>query len=179
MNEGNKKLSEDEYYSKKDRIGTYLSDARNTSVLQFIEGIHVDLGCGDGQLLRAYNGKSIGVDIKDYGAADIVVPNFNSLPLESSSCDTVTIIASLNYFEEVDLVLNECYRILSTNGKLLITMPNAAIMKIWHLFRERWAHKSGYSKKQLINLMNKNQFKLSSSHKFLFGINNIYIFNKD
>jgi len=174
----NQKIGQENYYEDQDRIGRFLSQKRNHAVLKHIKGHLVDLGCGDGQLVRAYEGQSTGVDIEDYGTADVVLENFNSLPFEDQSIDTITIIASLNYFEDPVKVLSETNRILKDDGQLIITMPNAFIMKIWHSIREGWAHHSGYSKKELEELFNKAGLKLVKRHPFLAGLNFVYEIRK-
>lgn len=174
----NEKINNSEYYNSRDIIGNYLSRTRNQIVLKYIKGKLMDLGCGDGQLIQSYDGQAIGVDIKNYGAADIVVDNFNSIPQDDQSLDTITIVASLNYFETPKEVLAECYRILDKDGLLILTMPNAHVMKIWHAFREKWAHRSGYSFKQLDDLLTSSNFRLDKKKSFLFGLNHLYIYKK-
>jgi len=174
----NKKLNKEEYYNKKDRIGTYLSNKRNSVVIPYINGLLIDIACGDGQLLKLYSGPSHGVDIKDYGNTDYVLNDFSKLPLEANVYDTATIIASLNYFDNPIPVLKEINRILKPSGKLIITMPNSMLMKIWHKIREPWVFHTGYSKKRINKFLNSAGFTLSTHDIFLFGINNIYIAKK-
>jgi len=174
----NEKLNKERYYEKKDFMGQKLSNIRNNNVLPYIQGVLVDLGCGDGQMINAYEGKSIGVDIEDYGIADIVIKNFNKIPIDSASIDTVTIIASLNYFEDPQKVINECYRMLKNHGQLIMTMPNKTIMKIWHMFREKWAHRSGFNQNELKAICKKAGFILSKKAFFMLGVNSIFVFKK-
>lgn len=174
----NLKKNSETYYEKEDRIGNYLGKTRNNAVLKYCKGHVVDLGCGDNLLLSQYPNKGTGVDIVDYGKADVVLENFNSLPFKDNSIDTVIIVASLNYFEEPVSVLKEIRRIIKDKGQLVITMPNATIMKAWHKVRESWAHKSGYSYKQLQNLMSQSGLKIVESHPFLFYLNHVYIIHK-
>lgn len=175
----NKKLNQEVYYSKSDWLGNFLSRKRNNAVLKYIKGSLLDLGCGDGALQNSYKGESLGVDINKYSEGNVlIISNFESIPLESKQYDTITIIASLNYFNNVDKVLKEVNRLLKDNGSFILTMPNHKIMKIWHKFREPWSFKSGYSEKELIKLLNQNEFKLSNKEKFLFYLNNVYVFKK-
>lgn len=83
-------------YEKGDWVGKQLSDLRFNAVLPLIRGRLLDLGCGDNRLVRAH-GNGTGVDVEDFGA-DLTLTNFDSLPFEDSSFDTVAIIASINYF---------------------------------------------------------------------------------
>jgi len=174
----NLKKNSETYYEKEDSIGKYLSKTRNNVVLKHCKGHVVDLGCGDNLLLSQYPNESTGIDIVDYGSADIVLKNFKSLPFEDNSIDTVIIVASLNYFEEPISVLKEIRRIIKDKGQLVITMPNATVMKVWHKFRESWAHKSGYSYKEIQNLMSQSGLEIVESHPFLFYLNHVYIIHK-
>ncbi len=174
----NLKKDEETYYEKSDVIGNYLAKQRNNAVLSKLRGHVVDLGCGDNFLLSQYDGKGTGVDITDYGNTDLVLENFNSLPIDNDSIDTVTIVGSLNYFEEPISVLTEVRRILKDDGQLVITMPNSVIMKVWHKIREKWAFKSGYSYGELKQLMQKSGLKIEKHQAFLFGLNFVYVIKK-
>mgnify|MGYP006297687849 CR=1 FL=1 len=172
-----KETEKTEYYAH-DTIGKVLSYTRNRAVLRHIQGYHVDIGCGDGQLIKLYSGESTGVDICDYGNTDIVVSNFNLLPFENDGVDTVTIVASFNYFEQPIKVLNEVRRILRHDGRLILTMPNALIMKFWHKIRERWAFRYGYKRVELRNLLHQARLQIVRHHAFMLGLNHIYIIEK-
>lgn len=174
----NQKKDSKTYYKEKDRIGQYLAEKRNSAVLKHLKGKVVDLGCGDNFLLGQYSGEGIGVDIVNYGKADVVLKNFNQLPFENDSLDTVTIVGSLNYFDEPISVLQEVKRVLKKDGQLILTMPNAIIMKIWHKFRENWAFHSGYSYKELNELVEKGGMRIESYKPFLFFLNYVYFITK-
>ena len=130
-------------YGSKNLLGVFLSNWRNGAVLPLIRGRLVDLACGDNRLVKHY-GNGVGVDIANYGNTDIVVENFYHLPFAGGSVDTVSIIASLNYFENPLRVLQDVHRVLKDDGQLLITMPQGWAMKIWHRFRERHARRYGF-----------------------------------
>lgn len=168
-------------YDSNDPIGLFLSNLRLGAVTPLIHGKVVDLACGDNRLVLEYRrrgGEGWGVDINDHGA-DIVTQEFHNLSrFESESIDTVTIIASINYFPEPDPVLREVRRLLKRDGRVLVTMSNAAILKVWHLFREPWAHKSGLTKQEMISLFKKAGFRLRRRKMFMFGLNFVYEFER-
>ena len=163
-------------YEKKDLIGSLLSKWRMGRVLPEIKGVLVDLSCGDNMLVRAY-GRGTGVDVKNYGA-DVVLKDFRTLPFESSSVDTVTIVASLNYFDDVHATLKEVHRILEDDGILILTMSNEYVMKVWHLFREPWAKQSGFSLKEMKTFLELAGFVIKKRRFFMFGVNSVYVCTK-
>jgi ubiquinone/menaquinone biosynthesis C-methylase UbiE len=117
----------------------------------------------------------VGVDIANYGNTDIVVENFYHLPFAGGSVDTVSIIASLNYFENPLRVLQDVHRVLKDDGQLLITMPQGWAMKIWHRFRERHARRYGFSEEEIKDLLCKSGFALKQKKPFMFFLNYIYM----
>jgi SAM-dependent methyltransferase len=166
-----------ETFSSQDLLGRFLSFWRNKKVLRFVQGDLVDIACGDNRLVARY-GKGVGIDIVNYGTTDIVVKNFHGLPLASRSVDTVTIIASLNYFEKPISVLTEVNRVLKDDGHLIVTMSNNTVMRIWHKLRESWAYKSGYSDTELRELFGKAHLTLEKKIPFMFCLNTIYVVRK-
>ncbi len=176
--EENLRKDAESYYEKEDRIGQFLAKQRNMAALKHIKGLLIDLGAGDGLLLKSYSGKGIGVDISDYGDTDVLLENFNHLPFDDGYADTVTIVGSLNYFEQPVQVLKEVKRILKDDGQLVITMPNVLIMKVWHKFREPWAHKSGYSYEKIKTMMRLAGLTIEKRQAFLGFLNYVYIIKK-
>lgn len=166
------------YYNKKDIIGNFLRSRRNSVALQHIRGYLVDLACGDNTLGQSYPGKSSGIDFQDYGNVDLIVSDYSKLPLESNTVDTVSIIASLNYLSNPSDVLTESRRILKDDGQLLITMANPYVMKIWHTFREPWAHKPSLSDTEIRELAYQTGFHIGKTKAFLLGLNKLYILKK-
>lgn len=166
-----------ELYSAKDRIGQFLSNCRTRAVLPYIKGEFVDLACGDNRF-AALKPNGIGVDLKDYGQTDIICSDFSRLPFPDKSKDTVTIIASLNYFDDPHAVLNEVHRILKNDGQLIFTMPPSLLMLLWHKIREPWAKRHGFSKKELFALLSANRFSVAKTVPFLFFLNRLYVVTK-
>lgn len=172
-----KEVIEERLYSSQDFLGRLLSVWRNKKVMPFIRGKLVDIGCGDNRLVSGY-GSGTGVDIIDYGSADIVVKDFSKLPFEEKSVDTITIIASLNYFEQPAQVLKEVRCIMKDDGQLILTMSNHSVMRIWHKFRESWANKPGNSYHELLELLEKANLRILKKKSFMFFLNTIYIAGK-
>ena len=162
-------------YGKNDLVGWILSSWRTRFVQRHIRGRLVDLACGDNNLVKQY-GNGIGVDIMSRTDANILVcPDFSNLPLDEGSADTISILASFNYFEDPISTLREIKRVLSRDGRLLLTMSNEPIMKIWHKYREPWAFKHGYSQKEITSMLEQSDFQIIKKHYFMLGVNCLYI----
>lgn len=166
------------YYKPGDWIGTYLKSQRMTRVNNHISGRLLDIACGENDIVNSYAGEGVGIDVQNYGA-DQVVKNYHDLPFESAWFDTITIIASINYFEKPEKVLKEVFRLLKSDGQLIVTNSNAHVMKIWHMFRESWAYKSGYSEAHLMNMLKENGFKAVNRTSFNFFLSYVLVLKKD
>lgn len=152
------------YYKQGDWIGKFLKKQRTQNVLKHLNGNLLDIACGENDLVKQH-GQGVGVDIKDFGA-DHVVEHYYQLPFNDQEFDTVAIIASINYFENPERVLSEVHRLLKDDGTLVITNSNYRVMQVWHLFRESWAHKAGYSKKHLTHMLTNTGFKVDKTQFF-------------
>lgn len=164
------------YYRDNDVIGKYLKDQRHKHVLPIVKGKLLDIACGENALVDLY-GEGMGIDIVDFGA-NMVVQDYKELPFGPCSFDTITILASLNYFEEPEKVLMEIHRVLRNDGQLVISNSNHYVMKWWHLFRERWAHRSGISLKELKKILAKNGFVIHSRIWFNFYLSYVLVLRK-
>lgn len=143
-----------------------------------ISGRLLDIACGENDVVKSYSGNGLGIDVKDFGA-DQVVENYHNLPFESGTFDTITIIASINYFEEPEKVLDEVYRLLKPDGQLIVTNSNVHVMKFWHLFRESWAYKAGYSESFLMSMLKKSRFNVVQRASFNLFVSYVLILKKD
>ena len=139
----------------------------------------MDIACGDNCVVLKY-GSATGVDISNHRGDEhiITVSTLSGLPIESWSFDTVTIVASLNYFDQQTAVLMEAKRVLNDNGRIIVTMPNHVIMKIWHKVREPWAKQSGFSEAEITAMLHEAGFKTPTRERFLLGLNALYLATK-
>lgn len=88
----------------------------------------VEIGCGRAGLINAianYCSKAIGFDIQSYdnmttGKADIRITNGINTELEDNSCDIVISIASIEHYNNPELVFAEVMRILKAGGLFYI-----------------------------------------------------------
>ena len=163
--------------SSQDLLGKILSVWRNNRVYKEIIPPFLDLGCGDNRLKsKLYGG--VGIDIINYGTADVIVKNFDSLPFKPSSFKTIAIVGSLNYFEDPLTVLAEGKRVLDEKGIIVLTMIDQKIGRIWHSFREPWAKYPGFTSEQLIGFCKKLELKILKKRRFMLGLNNLYVFGR-
>lgn len=163
--------------SSQDKLGVFLSKWRNKRVIKEIKSPFLDLACGDNRIVEQMDG-GIGIDVINYGKADIIVKNFNVLPFKSDTFKTVTIVGSLNYFENPKGVLMECERILVRGGILVITILDPQIGRLWHFIREPWAQYPGFTFNQILHFIESTKFELKKKTRFMFGLNNLYVFRK-
>lgn len=167
---------------------TTLEKERLSRVLQHIDGKLLDVGSGVNTLVRQY-GNGVGVDAYDWGNGTVVVENTAKLPFASQSFDTVTCVASLNHIPNRQEVLHEIRRLLKPNGRLVITMINPLLGDIGHKLwwydehRERGGMEEGEVggiwKGELVKICEVANFKLHFHQRFVYGMNNLYVFEID
>lgn len=166
---------------------TTLEEERLNIVYPLIKGKLLDVGAGPNTLVNRYiNG--IGVDIFDWGNGVIVVDNTSNLPFENESFDTVTFIACLNHIPYRSAALKEAYRLLRPNGQLIITMINPLLGDIGHAlwwYSEdkhrggmKEGEKGGMWTSEVVDLCREAGFQLKSHRRFVYGINNLYVWVK-
>lgn len=98
------------------------------------------------------------------------------LPLNDASIDRIFLIHSLEYVENAQETLNEIWRVLSPNGRLMIVVPNR---------RGFWARKDNtpfgfgepYSRGQLLKLLKQANFTVGTVSEVLhFSASKYWIF---
>lgn len=157
-------------------------------MIPLIEGYLLDIGCGMNELVRSYQ-NGIGVDVYQWGDVDLVVSDTASLPYEDNSFDTITILAALNHIPNRKEVLTECNRLLTGDGRLIITMIPPGISRIWHFLRRSWDSDQkergmekgelyGMTKADILAVLDESGFKLVHTEKFMFYINTVYAAEK-
>jgi SAM-dependent methyltransferase len=173
----------------KDILGKYLLRLRIRAVLPQITGRLLDIGCGTNDLVKTYPGSGVGVDVYDWGGVDLVVEDTAHLPYKPQEFDTVTIIAALNHIPNREQVLKEAYRVLSANGKIILTMIPPFISAIWHTFRKPWdvdqkdrgmkqGEVYGLSHEQIHSLLRQAGFYVTYETRFMLGINLLVVASK-
>ncbi|MDY6934529.1 MAG: methyltransferase domain-containing protein [Spirochaetota bacterium] len=173
---------------KLDLLGEFLLNWRIKVVLPYIHGRLMDIGCGTNKLVKQY-GNGIGVDVYQFGGADLILKDTSKIPYDNESFDTITIIASLNHIPNREEVLKEIHRILKRDGRLIITMISPRISKFWHLIRSPWDKDQkergmnegevyGMTKKNIINLIEQCGFIIKKELRFMLFINRLTLAGK-
>lgn len=163
--------------SSQDTLGRYLSKWRNARVSKEIRPPFLDIACGNNILARKVS-PGFGIDIVNYGEADIIVKDLSKLPFKNGSFESAAIVASVNYFGQPEKVLLETGRVLKSGGILILTLINPFVGRIWHMLREPWAKYPGFSFDQLELLINGTDLTFTKRSRFMLGFNNLYIFTK-
>lgn len=151
---GNLAVNEDHFWLR----------GRNKLVLNLLDSIYkrsfysvIDLGCGYGQMLSALAGKTaviVGAEAFASGLVKINAPenacliqcDVNRTPLASGQFDLVLMLDVLEHTDPVAL-LNEARRLLTDDGKLVITVP--AFNALWSHVDVMAGHRCRYTVSQL------------------------------
>ena len=154
---------------------------------------HLDYACGPGTLIGKYTkAKSTGVDLShnqiDYAIKNyensgnfIALENFNYRENENRF-DVITALGIFEYLHDDEILdlLDKFYFMLKDNGKIVITTPNYGglmffLDKILNLFGPvdyGLENINKFSKKRLIKLINKTNYKRNKVSKF----NTLFLF---
>ena len=166
---------------------TTLEEERIAAVLPFLKGEILDIGAGENRLVKQW-GQGIGVDVFDWGGGALIVEDSAQLPFPEGSFATITFLACLNHIPNRREVLNEAHRLLVPGGSLVITMINPVLGNIGHALwwysedKKRGGMQDGELGglwgRQVVDMCNKAGFALSRRKKFVYGMNNLYVFTK-
>lgn len=164
---------------------TTLEDERLRVVLHHVSGHLLDVGAGPNTLARRY-GNGVGVDVYDWCGGATVVKTTAALPFADATFDTITFVASLNHIPYRRDALREARRLIKPDGKLIITMINPLLGSIGHAIwwysedKRRGGMASGEMPglwtEDIISLCRDAGFQFVRRQRFLYGLNNLYIF---
>jgi len=155
----------------------------------------LDIGCDDGYLLKRLDSsakRKEGVDPKlseNVSLAGIKLwsgyfPGVIKQHQIQGSYDAIFALAVFEHFSDDDLISSaqEINNILSSKGKLIITVPHPFVDKILDVLLflrvidgQAVEEHHGFEPEQLKNVFNKHLVLLEHK-KFQFGLNNIFVF---
>ena len=175
-------------YKKKDRIGHYLQNKRISAVLPHVKGKVLDIGCGTNEFKKHYHGETVGIDVFDWGGADLIVKDSSKLPYPDKSFDTITFIACIGHIINYKEVLKEANRLLRDDGKIIITSPPFST-RFWHRLRKRsdpdQIHRGiekgetlGFTYDRMKEVLSETGFQIQEYKKFVFRLNRLFIGTK-
>ena len=168
------KPAEETHWEKaaKTQMGTYLTKIENDFILYCVDlkklSIIVDLGAESGRfsILAANKGVTVvGIDIDLYSLrrlkqkspdVNIILADANQIPLKNQVVDAVFMIEVLDYIDELDTVLSECYRILKFDSFFIFSFGNKSSIK--SRIRELQGKSYMHSYKQVVKTLRKTRF---------------------
>ncbi len=122
-----------------DRWGlSSLASERFDYVSREVMGYCLDIGCGrHNRLINEFMaGRGKGIDVFPYEGLteENLVPDLFTFPFEESTFDSVTFIANINHVprSQRDKELSEAYRVLRSNGNIIVTMGNPLAELVVH-----------------------------------------------
>ncbi|SHJ54120.1 methyltransferase domain-containing protein [Cycloclasticus pugetii] len=116
-----------------------IGDRFRLKTIPFYNGVLYDLGCGESRyknFFLEHAEEYIGVDWADSfhnTSPDIVADLNKPLPIESEVADTIVSFSVMEHLCEPQMMLNEAFRILKPNGKIVLQVP-------W----QWWVHEAPY-----------------------------------
>ena len=133
----------------------------------------LDVGCGRSKIQEA-----VGIDFLADSQSD-VTSQLDTLAVLSASFECVCLIAVLNYIpsETCSQVVQECQRVLTKYGRLIITCTTPLGGFVHRLFR--WRQPRGLSVKVIRTLVEANGFRLVYDRPFMLWLNHLYVFGKE
>ena len=116
-------------YDELKRPGGYEITDRALSVCMFPKGSKIlDIGCGSGATTRylttKYNLDTFGMDINcemESNDENLLRASAEKIPFETTSMDGVFMECSFSLMNDQEKVLQECHRVLKTNGQMVIS----------------------------------------------------------
>ena len=105
----------------------------------------MDLGCGRGVLLKAFQSlghEVIGVERKDspcLGMPNVICSELDDIKLEAESFDIIVIWHVLEHLKEPAKTLADVSRLLKPKGSLFISVPNFGSNQAT-FFKKHWFH---------------------------------------
>ncbi|KAF0107869.1 MAG: type 11 methyltransferase [Anaerolineaceae bacterium] len=164
---------------------TTLEEERIQAVLPHLEGRLLDVGAGTNLLVKTY-GNGLGVDVFEWGGGAQVVEDTSNLPFEPACFDSITFIACLNHIPYRDAALREARRLIRPGGRLVITMISPLLGNVGHAI---WWYSEdkrrggmlpgelgGMTTRQIVRLCREAGFALTVHKRFVYGMNNLYVF---
>ncbi|HYJ60223.1 MAG TPA: class I SAM-dependent methyltransferase [Actinomycetota bacterium] len=155
----------------------------------------LDVGCHDGALFRALDGRissGLGVDPDLEGDTSIgpytfTRASFPGDPPIEGVFDAITMLAVLEHMEPsaLEAVHRTCLRLLAPGGSVVITVPSPQVDRILHwLQRARLIagvalhQHHGFDPALVPATLDRPPLRLISRRRFEFGLNNLFVFER-
>lgn len=153
----------------------------------------LDIGCFDASLISRVNEQiesAVGVDpaveLSDTGRTRYIRGRFPvDTKFEDGQFDCVTMLAVLEHVDEPVAFAEECARVLTASGRVVMTVPHALVDEILHLLMalrvidgmETEEH-HGFDVSLTVPIFESAGFVLRKRRRFQLGLNNLFVFEK-
>ncbi len=166
---------------------TPIDHERVRMALPHCRGRLLDVACGKNLLVGAY-GKGVGADIHPYPEISVRCDS-SRLPFRKSSFDSIALLACLNHITRRSETLDECHRVLASEGRLILTMISPRIGWLSHRIRLRHdpdqldrglgaEEDLGLQNREVVRLLEAARFKPVVHRRFMWGLNNLFLAEK-
>ncbi len=159
-----------------------------------VEGARIlDIGCSHGKFLRDLGnriGPSIGYDpeaTSETNGRYRIIPELFSkpAPFDDESFDVVVMLATLEHIRDKETLSEECFRLLTPGGRIVITVPSPWVDPIVHMLcRVGLAdgmsldEHHGFDPRTTPDIFAKSGFVLMRHRRFQLGLNHLYVLQK-
>ena len=176
-------------------LDRFLRDWRIREALKHINGTPriLDIGCGDGTLLRTRKWPAaVGIDPdpRSDGIAGVRIVRGSfpeDLPRDAKPFDVITMLATFEHFEAGDQrrVARACGEVLADGGIVVASVPSRWVDPILHTLQ--WLHlihgetleeHHGFDPRTVPALFLAEGFEAVAWRRFELGLNNLFVFRK-
>jgi 2-polyprenyl-3-methyl-5-hydroxy-6-metoxy-1,4-benzoquinol methylase len=177
-------------------LSKYSQSLRIKTITPYLNGNILEIGCGISRIPSLMKSKQIYVGIdknpniinrlrSEYPNHRFICNNIEVSDLDlNGKFDTILMLSLVEHLENPGQVINKIRNHLSPLGKIIVTTPTSfggmvhKIGALLGLFSKQAAkdHKSFFSSRTLIRLVENNSLILQEHHIFLFFLNQLFIF---
>ena len=147
-------------------------------------GLALDVGCGTGAISKALKKftKVISCDFSDESVRyskirnpdiEVIRGNAESLAFKSNMFDVLVSSDLLEHVENDNKAMKEFNRVLKKDGKLILTVP--AFQFLWSKDDVSLGHHRRYTKNQIRNLLERNNYKIEFINYWNFTLFPAYL----
>jgi 2-polyprenyl-3-methyl-5-hydroxy-6-metoxy-1,4-benzoquinol methylase len=181
----------DDYYGKEKRYGAFSSKIVNYLARRRVNylgllpsaGSVLDIGCGQGWFLKQFKNQgweTLGIEVSDIAAfhardqlgLKIIVGENATSTVNSDQYDVIGLWHVLEHLENPAIQLKEIHRLLKSNGKVLIGVPNFGSTEA-RLGKDGWFHLDvprhlyHFNERSLSSILKEQGFKITKKQYFV------------